>query len=65
VVKPSSLLTHTVQVDSIAIEGLEITVEQNGMRNNLNDLLATVQGQTAATGNAANTPPGKELKMRA
>lgn len=73
VVDSGSLFSHTVIVKSILIDGLEVTVEQNGIQNNLNDLMKIIQKNTAATGSAPtadgqtapadNTPPGKELKI--
>src|ERR1041384_6073655 len=38
-VVPSTLLSHTVEIPEINIDGIELTVEQNGTSNNLNELL--------------------------
>lgn len=74
-VTPSSLLSSTVDVENITIDGLEITLEQNGLKNNLNDLMAAIQKNTAAAsgapggpagaapGNAQSPTPGKQLKI--
>jgi hypothetical protein len=62
-VDSGSIFTHTVSVPSITIAGLEVTLEQNGMKNNLNDLMDVIQKKTPATGNAQNSSPGKELKI--
>lgn len=65
VVQPKSLFTDTVVVDSIKIDGLELTLEQNGSRNNLNDLMDILKQQTPASGANTNTSPGKQLKINA
>jgi uncharacterized protein involved in outer membrane biogenesis len=60
---PASLLTHTVQIDTIAISGLELTLEQNGTKNNLADLVEELKKNTASAGQPTNAPPGKELRI--
>ena len=60
---PASLLRHTVQIDTIAISGLELTLEQNGTKNNLADLVEELKKSTASVGDPANSPPGKELHI--
>jgi hypothetical protein len=73
-VEPLSLLGSTVVVEEIAIDGLEITVEQNGVNNNLADLMAIMQKKSssanpapAAGGASAPAPaqsPGKSLQIK-
>ena len=64
-VEPKSLLTDTVVVDAIKIDGLELTLEQDGSKNNLNDLMDILKQQTPASGANTNTSPGKQLKINA
>ncbi len=59
----SSVFTHTVIIDSIAIQGLDLTLEQTGGKNNLSEIMAIVQKNTASTGDASKSSPGKELKI--
>ncbi len=60
----SSLFTSTVQVDSITISGLQLSLQQNGLKSNLQDILAACQSTTpAAGGSAAPTAPGKTLNI--
>jgi hypothetical protein len=64
-VQSSSIFSHTVVIDSIAIDGLNINLEQNGMKNNLSEIIDTIQKKTSAadTTGTSNAPPGKELKI--
>ncbi|MCL2647057.1 MAG: AsmA family protein [Phycisphaerales bacterium] len=62
-VKPTSLLTDTIQVNDITIDGLEVTLEQNGLNNNLNDLLDTIKSKSPAAGDNTKSSPGKNLKI--
>jgi hypothetical protein len=62
-VQSSSVFSHTVVVDEINLDGLEVTLEQNGMKNNLNDLMEIIKKNTAATGDTQNASPGKDLKI--
>ncbi len=59
-----SLFTDTVQVDRIEIQGLEISLQQNGLKSNLSEVLAACQSTTPAAGGAgAPTAPGKKLNV--
>lgn len=65
-----SLFSDTVVIDEIAIQGLEITLEQNGAKNNLSEIIEIIQRKTAATGGTTattpetgKTPPGKQLRI--
>lgn len=60
--KPTSVLTDTVLIDAIAINGVDIYINQNGSHNNLNDIIAAIDKKTASTGNST-TSPGKQLKI--
>jgi hypothetical protein len=60
----SSLLTNDVIIPSIAIDGLEVTIEQNGLKSNLTDVLNLSKSSTpAAGGSAAPTPPGRNIHV--
>jgi len=61
--KPTSVLSDTVEIDRIAIDGLDVTLEQNGVRSNLSDIMDAINKKTASTGNSSNTSPGKKLKI--
>ncbi len=61
--EPGSVLTDTVVVDRIDIDGLDITLEQNGVKSNLSDIMDAINKNTASTGNSSNTSPGKKLKI--
>ncbi len=64
-VDTGSLLTNTVTIPDITIDGLEITLEQNGLNNNLADILAILKTKTAsAGGSTAPTAPGKQLSIK-
>ena len=63
ITKPSSVLTDTVEIEKITIDGVEVTLEQNGMHSNLSDIMDAINKKTPAAGNAANTSPGKKLKI--
>jgi hypothetical protein len=69
-VEPGSIFSDTVVIDEIAIQGLEITLEQNGAKNNLSEIIDIIQKKTAAaqtgaatTPDAGKTPPGKKLRI--
>lgn len=63
-VKPSSLLGDTVQVDSIVIDGLTLTLEQDGLKSNLGDVLAYTQKQSAdASGKTGSGEAGKSKQL--
>ncbi len=70
-VQPGSLLSSEVVVESIAISGLDITVEQNGMKNNLAELMDIMKKKSPAAsaapaaGGSSAPPasPGKQLKI--
>jgi len=65
IVQPGSLLTHNVIVESIQIDGLELTLEQNNLRNNVADLIDIIQKKTAAADTtSAKTSPGKQLTIK-
>jgi hypothetical protein len=70
VVDPGSLLTNTIVVKSIDIRGLEVTLEQNGMKNNLSDLMEIIKKKTPAAATPASQQastqpdaPGRQLKI--
>ena len=66
-VQPSSLLAGTVNVPEISMDGLEITLEQNGLKNNLAEILDVIQRKTSAGNTTGNTQgassPGKKLQI--
>jgi len=65
-VQSSSIFTDTVNVPDISIQGLEITLEQNGAQNNLSDIIEIVQKKTSAAekgGGGESKSPGKNLKI--
>jgi len=78
-VQTGSLMGSTVIVDEIAIDGLELTLEQNGLKSNLAEVLDVIQKQTSAGSappqagkpSAQSSPPsqaaapGKQLKISA
>jgi hypothetical protein len=60
----SSLLTNDVVIPEIDIDGLEVSVEQNGLKSNLADLLAATKSSTPATGGSSvPTPPGRNIHV--
>ncbi len=61
-VQPSSLLSNTLIVHDIEIDGLTLTLEQNGLKNNLADILAFTHQQAADT--AATTGSGQAGKSK-
>lgn len=66
-VQTGTLTSSTVVVDEIAIDGLDLTIEQNGLKSNLGEILDVIQKQTSAgsaTGNSGGaSAPGKQLKI--
>ncbi|HVS71187.1 MAG TPA: AsmA family protein [Phycisphaerae bacterium] len=52
-VKPSSLLSDTVIIPDITIDGLTLSLEQDGLKSNLTDILAYTQKQSAAASSTA------------
>jgi hypothetical protein len=73
-VDSGSLLSNTIVVDKIMIDGLEITIEQQGAKNNLSILMdimkqksaaASPRGTASAPAPKSNAPdsPGKGLKI--
>jgi len=60
---PWSVLTPTVLVDAIEVDGLEITIEQHNGKNNLSDLMEILKQQSPAAGSTTSTSPGKQLKI--
>lgn len=64
IVQSSSILSSEVYIPEIAIQGLELTLEQNGNRNNLAEIMEIVKKNTAAADKASSkTSPGKTLKI--
>jgi hypothetical protein len=61
--EPGSLFTDTVVISEIAIDGLELTLEQNGAKNNLNELIAIIQKKMPPAGQTTSESPGKKLKI--
>jgi len=67
-VQTGSLMSSTVVVDSIEIDGLEISLEQNGMKNNLAEILDEIKkntsaGSTDSSNSGGASAPGKQLKI--
>lgn len=66
-VQSGSLFSDTVIVDEILIDGMEVTLEQQGIKNNLGEVLDVIKKQTAAAGGAPQSgnsdPSGKKLKI--
>jgi len=59
-----SLLTNDVVIPEVDIDGLEVSLEQNGLKSNLSEVLAVGQSSTpAAGGSSAPTPPGKNIHI--
>lgn len=72
VVDSASLLSNTIVISSVDIRGLEVTLEQNGMKNNLSDLMEIIKKKTPAASTSAAQPttasthadaPGRQLKI--
>lgn len=62
--EPGSVLSDTVVIDRIDIDGLNITLDQNGVKgSNLSDIMDAINKNTASTGNSSNSSPGKKLKI--
>jgi hypothetical protein len=61
-VQPSSLMSDTVQVDTLEIDGLTLSLEQEGLKNNLAEILAYTQKQAADAG--AKTGSGEAGKSK-
>jgi hypothetical protein len=60
----SSLFTNDVIIPEIDIDGLEVTLEQNGLKSNLSDVLNVSKSSTpAAGGSSAPTPPGRNIHV--
>jgi hypothetical protein len=63
-VKPSSLMSDTVVVDEITIDGLSLSLEQEGIRSNLGEILAYTQKQSAdAAGKTGSGEAGKSKQL--
>jgi hypothetical protein len=63
-VQPSSLMSDTVQVDTIDIDGLTLTLQQEGLKNNLGEILAYTQKQSAdAGGKTGSGEAGKSKQL--
>lgn len=65
-VKTGSLLSNEVVVNEILIDGMEVTLEQQGLKNNLGEVLDVIKAKTAAAGGAdaaSKESPGKSLKI--
>jgi hypothetical protein len=59
-----SLFTNDVVIPEIDIDGLEVTIEQNGLKSNLSDVLNVSKSTTpAAGGSTAPTPPGRNIHV--
>ena len=69
IIEPMSVLSSTVEIKSITIDGLELTLEQNGMKNNISELMEILKKKspaaTPAAGPGSASPPsdspGKKL----
>ena len=60
----SSLFTNDVILPEIDIDGLDISLEQNGLNSNLSDILNHSKTSTPAAGGAsAPTPPGRNMHV--
>jgi len=62
-VQPRSLLTDTVVVDSITIDGLHLTMQQLAAKNSLNDVLAAIQAQRAKNDAGTTGAQSKNLAI--
>ncbi len=64
-VKPSSLLTDTLIIPDITIDGLTLSLEQDGLKNNLGDVLAFAHQQSADASSkpAGNSEAGKSKQL--
>ncbi|HUO08471.1 MAG TPA: hypothetical protein VM008_09255 [Phycisphaerae bacterium] len=61
----SSLLTNDIVIPEIDIDGLDVLLEQNGLKSNLADVLAVSKSHTAAAGgSSAPTPSGRNIHVR-
>ena len=71
VVNSGSLFTNTIVISSVDIRGLEVTLEQNGMKNNLADLIEIIKKKTPAAASSSSAQPssaqsdtpGRQLKI--
>lgn len=62
-VQPRSLMTDTVQIDDITIDGLHLVLEQSGPRNNMNEILTAVQKQRTQNQAGASDAQAKQLNI--
>ncbi len=63
-VKIGSLLGQTVQITTIAIDGLTVTLDQNGLNSNIQDILNNIKKNTAPAGNAGTSTPAASKTQR-
>ena len=57
IVQPSSLLTSTVRLDDITVDGLHLIVEQNQIKNNLGEIIAASSRKIRAAPPRARISP--------
>ncbi len=62
--KMTSLLSDTVEIEQITLDGLEVTIEQKALSNNLQDLLKNLESEQANNESAPSDGPAKELVIR-
>jgi len=57
-IQTKTLLSDTVQIDEVRLDGMHVLVEQNGLSNNLEDVIKTAQRR------AEETPSGRKLYIK-
>ena len=63
-VKIGSLLTKTVQINTIAIDGMTVSLDQHGLSSNIQTVLNNINKNTAAPAPASGGAPAKKSRTQ-
>jgi len=58
-----SMLSDTVQINEIKLDGMSLVIEQKGLSNNLNEIVKSISAKEKGTEKEASVPSGKKLHI--